>query len=341
MMPAAALCRAGETNAGEVVVGQTRHGEPAGISTSTSNPYEAESFQNLGLPEESTALVPGLNPSATDFDMDVFNEYVDMVLFIYYNFIRVDAPGPAWSHNASIMEEEGCFHVPARPAMDDFVRLFFLYVQPFMPLIDEGHFWKVYSAGDSNDLGKYSLFVVQALLFMACPALFDNDCCRYDVSKAQGALMLTYHYSNHLSELISTYWLDTTIHFASRAGADILTDALPPSQARKRLWWCCILRDNIMSLGLRRHLSIRRLKHVDCEQFALTGDDFENEIWNPQVCKPDEKQIPVRLFTSLCKLGIVLRDVLELVYSPEDDGCPRATVKNCQGAKAMLSRLDL
>lgn len=177
------------------------------------------------------------------------------------------------------------------------------------------------------------------MLTFSSQALFDNDCCRDDVSKAQGALMLTYH-SNHPNELISTYWLDTTIHFARRAGADVSTDELRTSQARKRLWWCCILRDNIMSLGLRRHLSIRPPKHVDYEQFALTEDDFENEIWNSQVCKPDEKQVLVRLFTSLCKLGIILRDVLEVVYPPEDGSSPRAMVENCQGAKAMLSRLD-
>ena len=159
--------------------------------------------------------------------------------------------------------------------------------------------------------------------------------------------MLTYH-SNHPGELISTYWLDTAIHFARKAGADRTRDAAPFTsrigQIRKRLWWCCILRDSIMSLGLRRRLSITPSEEVDYVQCALTEDDFNHEIWKSHVCKPDEKQVLVRLFVTLCKLGIILKDALELLYTPGDDsplGKKPRTREDCEIAKSLMAELDL
>ena len=59
--------------------------------------------------------------------------------------------------------------------MDEFMKQYFLFVHPFMPLLDEGDFWNVYQSqenANSTARGDYSLFVIQAMLFMSCPVSF-------------------------------------------------------------------------------------------------------------------------------------------------------------------------
>ena len=99
-----------------------------------------------------------------------------------------------------------------------------------------------------------------------------------------------------------------------------------------------------MSLGLRRRLSIIPSKEINYAQHALTEDDFKHEIWSSRICKPDEKQVLVRLFITLCKLAIVLKDVLELLYAPDETDLleERPRVEgDCKSARLMMARLDL
>ncbi|KAK6066564.1 fungal specific transcription factor domain-containing protein [Seiridium cupressi] len=270
-------------------------------------------------------------------------------LFILHKFITIDIPNPTPFEKGSLMEGRGCFHLPPKAAMDEFMKQYFLYVHAFMPLIDEGDFWDAYSGRESTNTktrSDYSLFVIQAMLFMSCPALFDSNFCQDKIAKAQGALMLTYH-ADHAGELISTYWLDTAIYFAREAHADRPcdpnADISPIGRVRKRLWWCCVLRDSIMSLGLRRRLSITPSRRGNMTDYALTEDYFKHEIWNSQVCTPDEKQVLIRLFMTLCKLGIILIDVLELLYSTEDDNSvsTRPSAEDRGSAKTLMVKLDL
>ncbi|KAK9418771.1 putative Zn(2)-C6 fungal-type domain-containing protein [Seiridium unicorne] len=297
-------------------------------------------------------------------------------LFVLHKFIAIDIPNPTPFEKASLMEKGGCFHLPPKAAMDEFMKQYFLYVHAFMPLIDEGDFWDAYSGRESTNTktrSDYSLFVIQAMLFMSCPfvstttltslglpsvraaretfyyrakALFDSNFCQDKIAKAQGALMLTYH-ADHAGELISTYWLDTAIHFAREADADRPcdpnADISPIGRVRKRLWWCCVLRDSIMSLGLRRRLSITPSRRGNMSDYALTEDYFKHEIWNSQVCTPDEKQVLIRLFMTLCKLSIILTDVLELLYPTEDDNpvSTRPSAEDRGSAKALMVKLDL
>lgn len=61
--------------------------------------------------------------------------------------------------------------VPAQPALDDFVKQYFLHVHPSTPVLDEASFWHMYlECGNTFVSGgqKLSVFVFQAMLFTSC-----------------------------------------------------------------------------------------------------------------------------------------------------------------------------
>lgn len=105
-------------------------------------------------------------------DPPVHTSKKGLVLYVFYSFIGVDVLNLSSSDKASSLEDEGCFHLPSKTIMDEFMKQYFLYVHPFIPLIDEGDFWNVYQSqenANSTTRGDYSLFVIQAMLFMSCP----------------------------------------------------------------------------------------------------------------------------------------------------------------------------
>lgn len=128
--------------------------------------------------------------------------------------------------------------------------------------------------------------------------------------------MLTYYVPTN-SDKTNTYWLSTAVHFARNAGADKY-DTIEDSSRKhkgilKRLWWCCILRDRVMALGLRRPLHIRPTD-FDFTQPRFTESDFQDEIRDSMVYNPATKQLLAQLAVSLCELAIALNDVLALLY---------------------------
>ncbi|KAJ9145079.1 C6 zinc finger domain containing protein [Pleurostoma richardsiae] len=248
--------------------------------------------------------------------------------------------------DATCLEQRGGFHLPSRPALDEFIVQYFRHVHPIIPLLNELEFWTTYLGPNPPLPGqkRIPLFLLQAMLFISCPyvpastlhslgfcsvrnaradfysrakALFDIDFHRDDVTSAQGALMLTYHAVSN-DDKTNTYWLSTAVHFARNAHADhyVNMEANPKGNSRgvlKRLWWCCILRDRIMALGLRRPLNIRP-GDFDFTQPGLSESDFQDEIRNSRVYNAATKQVLVQLAVSLCELVVVLNEPLAILY---------------------------
>ncbi|KAF5560658.1 cutinase transcription factor 1 beta [Fusarium napiforme] len=214
------------------------------------------------------------------------------------------------------LEAQGCFRVPTPEALDEFVQEYFLHVHPALPLLDEAWFWAIYSRsvrGRSN----LSLFVFQAMLFTACSLLFDLCSERNLVSSAQGALLLSYNGAMKDQKRTNSIWLSTAIHLAQAAGADQFHTSSNPSLTSvnelKRLWWCCIVRDRILPLGMRRQLHITSLDVADAN-YLPTEKDFWREIDGSRVYAPQTKRTLVRLFITLCELTVPLTDVIKIVY---------------------------
>jgi hypothetical protein len=115
----------------------------------------------------------------------------------------------------------------------------------------------------------------------------------------------------------NSIWLSTAIHLAQAAGADqfhtSLNQSLTPVTELKRLWWCCIVRDRILPLGMRRQLHITSLDLAQ-GSYLPTEKDFAREIDGSRVYGSQTKRTLVRLFITLCELAVPLTDVIKIVY---------------------------
>jgi hypothetical protein len=65
------------------------------------------------------------------------------------------------------LERQLCFQVPSGALLDEFVRQYFLYVHPCLPMLNEGVFWSMYSKRPHTgpEALSCSLVVFQAILF--------------------------------------------------------------------------------------------------------------------------------------------------------------------------------
>lgn len=90
------------------------------------------------------------------------------VLFPFHHFIRPPSLREADTEAAKLLEQRGCFHVPAKPLLDEFMEKYFTYFHPLVPMLDEERFWVSY--GERNETNRdQSLFVLQAMLFVSSP----------------------------------------------------------------------------------------------------------------------------------------------------------------------------
>ena len=89
--------------------------------------------------------------------------------------------------------------------------------------------------------------------------MFDFEAERDPQVIAQGALLLAY-YSTNSERHLNTFWLSIAIQSAKADGAHRYAEdetlTRYETQMKKRLWWCCVLRDRILPLGVLRPLQI-------------------------------------------------------------------------------------
>lgn len=97
------------------------------------------------------------------------------MIFSYYGFLEADTLSHIAPDDFKFLEHKGCFHIPSRPILDDFVREYFLHVHPGLPLTDEREFWELY-LGDEQVIRKpkkLSLFLFRAMMFASCSVCLE------------------------------------------------------------------------------------------------------------------------------------------------------------------------
>jgi hypothetical protein len=161
-----------------------------------------------------------------------------------------------------------------------------------------------------------------------------------DVVKAQVALLLTYQ-TRTTTDRTNTYWLNIAIHHAKTADAPNYKalDKNPQETASlKRLWWCCVLRDRVMALSLRRPLHIRP-DEFDFTNDGLTKDDLREEIDGSVVYEAKTKEVLIELVILLCELAVILNGVLADCY-PQTSSRPTHKAKDIEALKELSTTLD-
>ncbi len=170
--------------------------------------------------------------------------------------------------------------------------------------------------------------------------MFDFDTERDPCSIAQGALLLSY-YSTNSERLINSFWLSLAIQYARAGNAQMYHKDQTLSEyakgMKKRLWWCCILRDRILPLGLRRPLQITR-SHFDFECCVFTEEDLNDETDRSDVYNAATKRLLAKIFVAQCELATKLTDVITIVY-PLDGSSP-VTFQSREEGAATRAKLE-
>jgi hypothetical protein len=124
-------------------------------------------------------------------------------------------------------------------------------------------------------------------------------------------------------------WLSIAIQHAKSADAQhyaalpALSAAINPipykrQNTLKRLWWCCIIRDRIVGLCMRRSIQITRA-HFDFDMNSILGyTDLLDEVDRSKVYNPETKRCLAEVLAQLVELCVVLTDIIMLVF-PLDD----------------------
>lgn len=94
--------------------------------------------------------------------------------FSQYSFLQLSPSAGLGTEDMDYLASKRCFQVPAQPALDGLVRMYFMHVHPYSPVLDEASFWRAYRRGPSSDDRPVSLFVFQALLFVCCTVSYTG-----------------------------------------------------------------------------------------------------------------------------------------------------------------------
>lgn len=113
-------------------------------------------------------------------------------------------------------------------------------------------------------------------------------------------------------------WLSRAVQHARYLDADGLA-ARPHASTKgqgslRRLWWCCVIADRIMSLCARcRPLISHSTFNFGCRT-ALQASDLEDEVYRSSVYNPASKKSLNCLLEVSTNFMVMLTDVLEVAF---------------------------
>lgn len=111
------------------------------------------------------------------------------------------------------------------------------------------------------------------------------------------------------------YWIWSALSIAEKCGMNQLyiLDQYTQDERRlrRRLWWCCVLRATLISLGLKRPCPVQENGH---NIPFPTLEDFEGEFDGSRVFNLETKQTLSNMFVQMTKLAVCLFPVIQLQH---------------------------
>ncbi|QPC69325.1 hypothetical protein HYE68_000077 [Fusarium pseudograminearum] len=175
-----------------------------------------------------------------------------------YAFLQVPDTKDLLPQDLAFLVSQGCFIVPQRAALDDFLRQYFLHVHPMLPILNEKDFWLSYSSVDSDVEYQMPMLVLQGVLFISsgfvsaetikmlgfpdvhqaklafyrrAKLLYDFSCEKSCIAIAQASLLLAH---THLiprciagNKPLGSIWLGIAISYARVAKAHCYSSLRP------------------------------------------------------------------------------------------------------------------
>lgn len=131
-------------------------------ATLTSSREITHSLAGIDKPKPSTLKAfPELTMEQSSSTSEGF------VIYSYYPFLEMENLPALRPEVTRFLEMSHSFHVPAPAVLDEFVRKYFLYVHPNVPMLDEGDFWEAYGQRNQRQNHRVPLLVFQAMIFAA------------------------------------------------------------------------------------------------------------------------------------------------------------------------------
>ncbi|KAE8361516.1 fungal-specific transcription factor domain-containing protein [Aspergillus caelatus] len=269
-----------------------------------------------------------------------------LVPFAYYPYLNVPNLDRLPASDIAYLDSQKCFNVPSGEFLETLISHYFLYVHPCLPVINEAEFWPVFR---QRERGKpFSLLLFQTMLFVASSYLpveyvkrsgaqsiialrdtfykrakliYDFNLENDQLRLCQAAILLTYRCSS-IDQLSNTTWLALGIQHARALKAHVY-HRCPANEKTtrvtlKRLWWCLIIRDRLLSLGVRRALQILPYHFDVASHSPLTREDLEDEVHTSEVYDAATKKRLIDILTSQCHLAVAMTLLLMTVYPPGD-----------------------
>ncbi|KAK7419075.1 hypothetical protein QQX98_003577 [Neonectria punicea] len=187
-----------------------------------------------------------------------------------YCFLQAPKIQTILPQDLEFLSKQGCFIVPQRSVLDEFIQHYFSFIHPILPILNEADFWAMYnSQSDCPSQDRISIIVLQGMLFTSCTfvseetlkklgfqttqdakysfyrrakLLYDFGYERSSISIAQAAVLLSH---SHLIPLpyggykqLGSLWSGIAIHHARDARAHryftmTLNNPQSPDEAKK------------------------------------------------------------------------------------------------------------
>ncbi|KAJ5986168.1 hypothetical protein N7451_010533 [Penicillium sp. IBT 35674x] len=323
-------------------------------SVATEAPF-VEVSRNSGSYEFSSLSKPQFQSALTESE----NAGGPLLLFNYYPCLEVPNLRDLPPADVAFLESQKCFHVPVGPFLETLVAHYFLYVHPTLPIVDEAEFWLAFRRRQPGD-SKFSLLTFQAMLFVACSYVSLTDARKWGAESiravrdslyrrakflyefgvendhlrlSQALTLLTYQ-STGSDHLINSTWLALAIRQACAANAHVYhhypSNGPYKQSDLKRLWWCLVIRDRIIALGMRRPLQILPSHFDTTSHCPLLLEDLSSEIHASGVYDPETKVMLFRVLTSQCRLVAALTTLIMAVYPADQPNSSQKSFESVQ-----------
>lgn len=173
-----------------------------------------------------------------------------------------------------------------------------------------------------NEIGLKTTRLARTTFYRRAKLLFDLEADSSSITKAQAALLLTsWSFSSYeLPRKPNIPWLSIAIHHARDAEAhkyETFGLGSKDYTVRKRLWWCCIIRDRLFGLGMRRGAQIAPVQFDIIHSSRLGSYDLVEEVHRSKVHDVATKARLAEILELLVELCIILTDILDLAFPIE------------------------
>ncbi|KAJ5419800.1 uncharacterized protein N7487_003350 [Penicillium crustosum] len=175
--------------------------------------------------------------------------------------------------------------------------------------------------------GYDSLISLRDALYVKSKLLYESDIEDDPLTICQASLLLS-HYISDLEPSANSEWLGIAIKYAKLDHINryhYLAKKHMPKM--KRVWWCCLIRDRIISLGMRCPIQILP-QDFDLKQRGITLEDLKDEIANSEAYKPDTKSALGQVLASLCQFVVAVTDLTLTLYPVAKVSASKANHQN-------------